>query len=110
MNESNLPVPIEIADQISALRRQTFTLLLALIVVSGTLTVFLYRQAKVTRMDIDNLRPQAAQVIKAFNQDAPAIQSFVKQLAAYGQTHPEFQQQVLKKYGITTQTLAAPKK
>ena len=41
MNESetNLPVQTELMDQIVALRHQVFTLLLALVVVSGTLTV-----------------------------------------------------------------------
>jgi hypothetical protein len=109
MNESTSPSPAEISDQICALRRQAFTLLLALIVVSGTLSIFLYRQASLTRRDIENFRPQATQVIKAFNLNRPAIQTFVQQLAAYGQTHPDFQQQVLKKYGITPQSVA-PKK
>jgi hypothetical protein len=105
MNES--PTNTELSDQIAALRRQTFTLLLALIIVSGTLTVFLYRQASLTRRDIAAIKPQAAQVIQGFNQTRPLIQNFVQQLAAYGQAHPDFQQAVLKKYGITPQSLAA---
>ena len=100
----------ELSQQIDALRRQTFTLLLALIIVSGTLTVFLYRQAGLTRRDIAAIKPQAAQVIQGFNQTRPLIQNFVQQLVAYGQAHPDFQQAVLKKYGITPQTVAALKK
>jgi hypothetical protein len=110
MNESptnEFPTNTELSQQIDALRRQTFTLLLALIIVSGTLTVFLYRQASLTRRDIAAIKPQATQVIQNFNQNRPMIQSFVQQLVAYGQAHPEFQQQVLRKYGITPQTLAA---
>jgi hypothetical protein len=82
MNES--PTNPEILDQIAALRRQTFTLLLALIIVSGTLTVFLYRQSSLTRRDIAAIKPQAAQVIQGFNQTRPLIQNFVQQLVAYG--------------------------
>ena len=108
MNESSTDT--ELSEQIAALRRQTFTLLLALIVVSGTLTVFLYRQASLTRRDIAAVKPQASQVIQAFNQNRAHIQTFVQALAAYGQTHADFQQQVLKKYGITPQTVAPPKK
>jgi hypothetical protein len=108
MNETNTPT--DLSDQIAALRRQTFTLLLALIIVSGTLTVFLYRQASLTRRDIAVNKPQAMQIIQAFEQNRPAIQTFVQQLVAYGQAHPDFQQQVLKKYGITPQTAAAIKK
>ena len=100
----------ELSQQIDGLRRQTFTLLLALIIVSGTLTVFLYRQAGLTRRDIAAIKPQAAQVIQGFNQTRPLIQSFVQQLVAYGQAHPDFQQTVLRKYGITPQSIAAAKK
>jgi sensor domain CHASE-containing protein len=100
----------EISYQIDALRRQVFILLLALIIVSGTLTVFLYRQASLTRRDIAAIKPQATQVIQVFNQNRPAIQNFVQQLVAYGQTHPDFQQMVLKRYGITPQSVAAIKK
>src|SRR5271163_1174422 len=102
MNESepNSHTHAELSDQIDALRRQTFTLLLALIVVSGTLTVFLYRQASITRRDIASIKPQAAQVIKAFSQDFPAITNLVQHLVIYGQSHPDFQQQVLNKYRI----------
>lgn len=112
MNESHTHT--EIADQIAALRRQTFTLLLALIIVSGTLTVFLYRQASLTRRDITAIKPQATQIIQAFTQNAPNIDGFVKQLAAFGVTHPDFQP-ILKKYGIApaapvTAPSAAPKK
>lgn len=108
MNES--PTNTELSEQIAALRRQTFTLLLALIIVSGTLTVFLYRQASLTRRDIATSKPQAMQIIQAFGKTQPLIQTFVKDLVTYGQAHPDFQQLVLKKYGITEQTAAAPKK
>jgi predicted PurR-regulated permease PerM len=102
--------PAELSDQIAALRRQTFTLLLALIIVSGTLVAYLFYQSRVMSKNIEGYKPQAALVFQNYNQNLPVIQSFVKQLAAYGQTHPDFQQQVLKKYGITPQTFATPKK
>jgi hypothetical protein len=97
--ESNSPSSGELTGQVAALQRQMFTLLLALIVVSGTLTVYLYRQDSVTRKDIESIRPQAEQIISNFNQTRPAMQAFVKQLTDYGQTHPDFQP-ILKKYGL----------
>ena len=99
-------------SEISALKRQMFTLLVALIVVSGTLTVYLYRQASVTGKDLDAIRPQATQIIGAFNKDQKLIVEFVNALVAYSQTHPDFQP-VLKKYGIVppaAAAAAAPKK
>ena len=59
-------------DQIVALRHQVFTLLLALIVVSGTLTVYLYRQARVTGKDIEIIKPPGHQIIEASNRTALA--------------------------------------
>jgi hypothetical protein len=100
----------ELSGQIAALRRQTFTLLLALIVVSGTLVAYLFYQSRIMSKNVEAYKPQAVLAFQSYNQNLPVIQSFVKQLVAYGQAHPDFQQQVLKKYGITPQTVAEPKK
>ena len=108
MNES--PTPTEFSDQIAALRRQTFTLLLALLIVSATLTGYLYLQARHTSTDIAAIKPQATQIIQAFAQNGPTIQSFVKELTAFGATHPDFRP-ILQKYGIAPAApAAAPKK
>lgn len=108
MNET--PASTEISDQIAALRRQVFVLLLALIIVSGTLVSYLFYQSRVMSKNVEVYRPQAAQIFQNYNQNVPAIQSFVKQLVAFGQTHPDFQKQVLNKYGIGPTNAAAPKK
>ena len=111
MNESETysPVQTELVDQIVALRHQVFTLLLALVVVSGTLTVVLYRQARLTGKDIEIIKPQATQIIEAFKRDRQGMENFVKQLASYGNTHPDFQP-ILRKYGVAPppQPAAAP--
>src|ERR1700722_10947517 len=99
MNDFTPDSQSEISDQIAALQRQVFTLLVVLIIVSGTLTVFLYRQASVTRSDIKAIKPQAMQLINAFKQNQANIQIFVNQLTAFGQAHPDFRP-VLQKYGI----------
>jgi hypothetical protein len=98
MNSSN-----ELNEQVSALQRQVFALLLALIVVSGTLTVYLYRQASLTRKDTDALQQQAGPVIAIFRQNQAAMINFVNQLVIYSQTHPDFRP-VLLKFGITPPT------
>jgi hypothetical protein len=96
-------------SEISALKRQMFTLLVALVVVSGTLTVYLYRQASITGRDIDAIKPQAQQLIGAFNQNQKLMIDFVNALVAYGQAHPDFRP-VLLKYGIQPPPAGAPKK
>jgi hypothetical protein len=102
MNESemNSPAPAELSDQIDALRQQVFTLLLALVVISGTLAAYLSYQSRVLGKDITANKPQDMQMIQGFNQSRPRLENFVNQLIAYGQTHPEFQQQILDKYNI----------
>lgn len=91
--------PTDSNGEIAALQRQMFTLLLALIIVSGTLTVYLYRQASLARKDIDALNQQAGPLIKIVRQNEPAMMNFVNQLVVYGETHPDFRP-VLLKYGI----------
>ncbi|MFZ1071968.1 MAG: hypothetical protein WAO21_00895 [Verrucomicrobiia bacterium] len=97
--EMNSPAFSDLSGQLAALQRQVFTLLLALIVVSGTLTVFLYRQASLTAKDIATIKPQAQQIIQAYRQKLPAMQTFVEQLTAYAQTHPDFRP-ILQKNGF----------
>ena len=92
MNDSN--------SEIAALKSQLFVQLVALVVVSGTLTVFLYRQASVTGKDLETVKPQAQQLINIFNQNQQAAIGFVNEVVAYGEKHPDFKP-VLAKYGIT---------
>jgi hypothetical protein len=97
-------------SEIAALRNQIFTLLVALIVVSGTLTVYLFRQVTVTGKELD----AAKKLITAVNQDQNKIIPFANQLAAYSKTHPDIAP-LLAKYGIgpngiPTAAPAAPKK
>jgi len=106
--EMNSPASAELSDQIAGLQRQVFTLLVALIVVSGTLTVYLYRQASLTGKDIAAIRPQAQQIILTYKQNLPGMETFVNQLVAYGQTHPDFRP-ILQKYGIAVPP-TAPKR
>jgi len=89
----------DLNSEIVALRNQVYVLLIALIVVSGTLTVYLYRQASIERKDIESIRPQAEQLINTFNQNQALMVNFVNNLVAYGQAHPDFVP-VLAKYGI----------
>ena len=83
------------SSEIAALRNQVFTLLVALIVITSTLTLFLYRQASVSGKDIDSMK----QLINNYNTSQPLIMNFVNQLGAYSMTHPDIRP-ILAKYGI----------
>jgi len=105
MNSENMNS--DLASEMSALRNQVYILLLALIVVSGTLTVYLYRQASITGKDIN----ASNQLIANVNQNQTQIIAFANQLAAYGRTHPDIVP-LLTKYGIGPNGIptGAPKK
>ncbi|HEY5346310.1 MAG TPA: hypothetical protein VIK62_08200 [Verrucomicrobiae bacterium] len=95
-------------SEICALKRQVFTLLVALVVVSGTLTVYLYRQASITGKDLN----ASSQLIANVNQNEGIIVTFANQLAVYAQTHPDIRP-ILTKYGVPSTgipTAAAQKK
>lgn len=115
MNEpqANSPVPDDLTGQIASLRHQITLLLLALIVISGTLTTYLFYQAHALGRDLTVLEPQARVVIQNYNRNLPHIQQFVQELVAYGQKHPDFQP-ILKQNGIpltlSALTNSAPKK
>jgi hypothetical protein len=100
-NESPTPVVSDqavsdMASQVASLQRQVLSLLLVLIVVSGTVSVYLYRQASMLRKDIDNIKPQAAQVVEVFNKNKVLMQNFINQLNGFAQKNPEVQQILLK--------------
>jgi hypothetical protein len=115
MNESqaNSPVPDDLAGQVASLRNQITLLLLALIVISGTLTTYLFYQAHALGRDLAALEPQARVVIQNYNRNLPHIQQFLQEMVAYGQKHPDFQP-ILKQNGIpltlpvTTNSVAKP--
>lgn len=95
MTTDNNVAPYNNSDEISVLKNQVFILLVALIVVSGTLTVVLYRQVSLANKDIAQSQGLSADVAKKED----VINTFVGRLVAYGEKHPDFVP-VLKKYGL----------
>jgi cell division protein FtsL len=101
MNETETHLPSADSDlelQVAALQRQVFMLLLALIVVSATVVFYLYYQSRIVSYDLNQMRPQAMQVIQLYQRNQTAIENLNKELGNYALAHPEFQP-VLKKYG-----------
>ena len=89
----------ELRQQCASLQRQVSTLLLALFILSGTVTVYLWRQARYARADLEVLKPPAAQVIQSFKQEKPIMDDFIAKLNEFGKTHPDFAP-ILNKYRI----------
>ena len=90
----------EMQAQFDALRHLVVSLLILVVVISGTLNIYLLRQWRSTSKDLAAIRPQAAQMIAEYQQKSgPLMQDFVKKVSDYGRTHSDFAP-VLAKYGI----------
>ena len=105
------PVQPNLSDlqaQYDALRHLVVSILILLVVISGTLNIYLLRQWRSTSKDLAGVRPQAAQMITEFQKvSGPLMQDFVKKITEYGRTHPDFAP-VLAKYGLKPASLTNP--
>jgi hypothetical protein len=90
----------DLEQQVAALQRQVFLLLLALNVVAATIVFFFCYESHVASKDYDAGRGRAMQIVQEYQKNALSIQKFDQQLAAFGTTHPGFQP-ILRKYGWT---------
>ena len=95
----------DLRQQCASLQRQVTTLLLAVFVLSGTVTVFLWRQARYARADLEVLKPPASQIIQSFKQEKPIMDDFLVKLADFGKMNPDFVP-ILTKYKV--QSSSAP--
>lgn len=94
----------ELRAECQSLRQLVYTLLILLLVVSGTLNLFFWRQYRVTKGAISNQQPQVAALVSEYNKNEnPAISDFLRKLADFGKRNPDFTQ-ILSKYGINPLT------
>ena len=90
----------DLQAQCESLRQLVSSLLLVLFLVSGTLSIFLLRQWRFTKAQIDLMAPQANQILSEFNKNLPVMQDFIRKLTDYGKTHPDFSP-IIAKYHLT---------
>jgi len=99
MDNPSSPSQLELKDlqeQCNSLQQLVSSLMLVLIVISGTLGIFLLRQWRFAKSELDNLTPAATQLIAEYNSNYAMSQDFLKNLAENGRTHPDFAPIVLK--------------
>ena len=94
------PVVNDLQAQYDALRHLVVSLMILVVVMSGTLNIYLLRQWRTTKRDLTGIRPQATQMIAEYQKvSGPMMNDFIKKISEYGRTHPDFAP-VLAKYGI----------
>lgn len=95
--------PEEKNDEIASLKNQMFFLLVALVVVSGTVTVTLYRQVSLANKDIT----QNERLVSQISTNEVVFRSILNRLISYGEKHPDYMP-VLRKNGILVQQNGTP--
>jgi hypothetical protein len=94
------PIANDLQAQYDALRHLVVSVLILVIVISGTFNIYLLRQWRSTSKDLAGIRPQAAQMIADYQKvSGPMMTDFVKKITEYGRTHPDFAP-ILAKYNI----------
>jgi hypothetical protein len=95
-------------QQYDSLRQLVISLLILLLVVSGTFNIYLLRQLRSTSKDLTSYQPFAANVITSYQKgDGPAVEAFVRNVAEFSRTHPDFAP-ILAKYGIKATSFTPP--
>lgn len=89
----------ELQEQCRSLQNLVFGLLVLMLIISGTLCIYLRRQVKNTSADLEGFRAQATNVINAAQKNGQMIDNFVRQLSEFGKVHSDFAA-VLARYGI----------
>jgi hypothetical protein len=98
----------DLQAQLDGLRNLIVSLLILIVVVSGTFNIYLLRQWRTTSKDLTAVRPQAAQIIGEYQQKSgPLMDDFLKKIIEYGRAHPDFVP-VLNKYNISLTTPTTP--
>lgn len=98
----------QLKQECESLRYLVLSLLVLMIVISGTLNLFLLRQVKYSGSDLNNIKPQVMGLVADYNRSsAPAINDFMRKLSDFSRTHPDFAP-IFQKYVGTNMPSAAP--
>ncbi len=101
--ENKTPVQPDLSElqaQCDSLQSLLVSILVLVIVISGTFNLYLLRQVKYTRTDLAGIRPQATQIINNYNKTGgPLMADFVKRITEYGRTHADFAP-IMAKYNL----------
>jgi hypothetical protein len=96
--------PGQLRAEINSLRYLMVSLLILIIVISGTLNIYLLRQWRSTEMEVKRVRG----FVDQYNKDYfPQITNYVGKLTEYGRSHTNFVP-ILKRYGLDNARTSPP--
>ena len=102
MNDTDNRTPVDYdltqsQAQFDSLRQLVNTVLILLVIVSGTLTMLLLNQYRVVHAEVLAVRPQWAEAHARYVQIQPKMDDFVRRMSDFARTHPDFAA-ILSKY------------
>jgi len=95
------------SPDLEALRQLINTILILVVIVSGTLTVFLYRQYTLIHEQTEGFRRQVAETEARYQQIKPKMDDFERRVSEFARTHPDFAA-IVAKYGLPTTPATRP--
>ena len=100
MNNAENPTPVQpdandVKLEVESLRQVIVSVLVLLVVVSGTLNLYFWRQFRNTKAELNVMRPQAPQMAA----EIAGMQDLLRKAIEYGRTHPDFMP-ILAKYNL----------
>jgi|SRR5215469_686255 len=101
-NNPEIGSPTDLEARCRELSRLVNVLFAGLIVSSFTLTAFLGLQMKRSHEEAAQAKAQAEELRQTAQQEDAAIQATFARLADFARRHPDFQNQVLSKYKVTS--------
>lgn len=90
------PDASELEEQVASLQRLVGTVLVLLLIISGTFSIYLFWQVRTENRELEAGRQQLQQVMKGEAQQ----NEVVKRMQDFGRKYPDFAQ-ILGKYGLS---------
>jgi hypothetical protein len=104
------PASADWRDQFNSLRHLIVSVMVLLMVVSGTFNLYLWKRWRDVSRELEGVSKQAPQIAQAVANlqkvEVPAMQEFVRKMTEFGKTHPDFAP-ILAKYNIKPAAAAA---
>ncbi|MHB8521504.1 MAG: hypothetical protein ACYDH9_12205 [Limisphaerales bacterium] len=90
------------------LRVQFLAVLLTLVILCGSLNIYLLRQVSLVRRDLEANRPVVEKIVAEYVRSGePTIKDFLNKLEVFSKTHPDFRP-ILAKYVNSSDTATVP--
>jgi hypothetical protein len=94
------PETADLQAQVDSLHSLLTSVLVLVLILSGALNLYLWRQYQFSNADLRAARPQIEQMAAEWSKTSATMQDFIRRLADYNRTHADFAP-IANKYHLT---------